>query len=102
VGVGVGVVVIALLHGKMLQLLSTRHREFFISQLGAPTEEQLRGRAFSAARRQLQSRFVRFRWSGEFLRLRDRELNVIAFGSIAAELLTGVALLVAFVEIKLK
>ena len=48
----------------------------YISELGAPAYDQLWSRAFdSPARKQLQSRFASFIWTGEFLRVRSASVK---------------------------
>jgi hypothetical protein len=102
IGGFVGLLAFLALHARLLRLLNERHRSYFVSNLGAPTDEQLRGTPHSRAQSQLQWRFIRFRWSGEFLKLHDRDLNFVNFGLIAAESVTIICALIAFVEIRLK
>jgi hypothetical protein len=102
IGACLGLLASVWLNDRLLRWLDERHRPFFISELGAPTSEQLRGNAYTGARRQLQGRFLRFRWSGEFLKLRDPHLNALNFGLMAAEVVVILCVLIAFFEMRLK
>jgi hypothetical protein len=66
----------------LLRRLRTRHPSVFVSRLGAPKLRQLAGSTVRHARRQLQWRFLKFLWTGEFLKLRDSAITGIGFLSI--------------------
>ena len=70
-GIVIGAAGIGLCRAILLRALRTRHPGVFFSELGAPRLGQLAARSLARPMRNLQWRFLKFLWTGEFLRLRD-------------------------------
>src|SRR5258706_10538220 len=80
-----------LFRAALLRVLRERHAQIFYSELGAPRIGQLSG--YSRTRWRLQSRLLRFIWTGEFLALKDTRLSIIGIGTVVSDAVLAVGLI---------
>jgi len=69
----------------LLRMLRVRHPSVFFSHLGAPRLGQLASRSLSRPKLNLQWRFLKFVWGGEFLRLRDPVITTVGAASFICD-----------------
>jgi hypothetical protein len=80
-----------LFRAALLRVLRERHAQIFYSELGAPKLGQLSG--YSRTRWQLQSRLLRFIWTGEFVALNDTRLTIIGLGTGISDAVLAVGII---------